>query len=44
MIIVLDQLIGAINNKLKENYGKVKSLKEASNTPKEHEKILYTNL
>ena len=44
LIIAQKKLIGIINSKLKENYGKVKSLEEANKNSKEHEKILYANL
>jgi hypothetical protein len=44
IIIAPEHLMGAVNSKLKENYGKVKSLKEINSDKKESERILYANL
>ncbi|HAK42752.1 MAG TPA: hypothetical protein DCM59_08700 [Clostridium sp.] len=44
IIIAPEHLMGAVNSKLKENYGKVKSSKEINSDKKESEKILYANL
>jgi hypothetical protein len=44
IIIAPEHLMGAVNSKLKENYGKVKSSKEINSDKKESERILYANL
>lgn len=44
VIVVPDHIMGVVNSKLKENYGRVKSLEEASKDKKESEKVLYANL
>jgi len=44
IIIAPEHLMGAINSKLNENYGKVKSSEETDSDKKESERILYVNL
>lgn len=44
VIMVPENLMAVVNSKLKKNYGKVKSLEEASRDKKESEKVLYANL
>ncbi len=44
IIIAPEHLMGAINSKLNENYGKVKSSEETNSDKKESEMILYANL